>query len=247
MFENWHKNYIEDVYVSQGTFITILHNLSNKISLIYLGLEWTQCPEGYVDLVNREWPGVQAGCYCPEKNMKKEALYFGLCDLKQTRRGCESLKPIKPRKLNHVNNSTICAKVSDTDFFHLSRPLKDGTCKQEGDRICGDVNGDRSIQSCIPKDKPCPVTDIKIEENDSEYLKDDTYEKYKLGNKKVLLVSRSSNNLPVVEFKLTEGAPCIEKNEYDFTKNRTFYKLLDRSYYKGCTTSLNEDLITDDR
>ena len=53
--------------------------------------------------------------------------------------------------------------------------------------------------------------------------------------------------MPVVEFKLTEGAPCIDREEYDDPEKSLFDKLLKENHNKGCHTILNGDVIYDER
>jgi len=62
-----------------------------------------------------------------------------------------------------------------------------------------------------------------------------------------VFISRTSGHLPVVQFKLTEGSPCINEEEYDFTPNRYFHKLAKDNSNKGCKTQLHEEVLFDDR
>ena len=110
--------------------------------------------------------------------------------------------------------------MSNTNFMEMDRPDESGTCMSEGFRICGNLNGSRSKQTCVEEGKQCPITDIMIENIDSELVKNSSYERHDLGDDRVLMVSRDTDHLPVVQFKLTEGLPCIEEREYDYTKDR---------------------------
>lgn len=188
-----------------------------------------------------------AGCHCPETKNMNETLHKGSCDIKQNKKGCSSVKSIPPKRLTQINGCIICIKLSQTDFLDLQRPEQDGVCDMHGYKLCGDPKGDRSRQTCVQEGSSCPITDIMIENRDSDLIRNSTYQSYDLGNHKVLMISRATNNLPVVEFKLTEGSPCIDDKEYDFTKNRYIYKLLDRDFYSGCQTVLNGHITFDER
>lgn len=132
------------------------------------------------------------------------------------------------------------------NFLDIHRPDEHGKCP-EGYRVCGDTSSAGFRQTCIESGSKCPITDTIVADVNSDLVKNSTYEQYPLGGNKVLLVSRETNHFPVVQFKLTEGSPCIDEKEYDFTKNKYFYKLLDRSYYKGCQTVLNGRIVFDER
>lgn len=92
----------------------------------------------------------------------------------------------------------------------------------------------------------CPINDIIITE-DSELKNDPQYTRVNLGDHKSLLFTTSANFLPVVQFKLTEGLPCITEDEFDITENRYAYKLIDRSSNQGCLTPLNGEVLYDER
>lgn len=77
----------------------------------------------------------------------------------------------------------------------------------------------------------CPITDIYIG-NDDDELPESYDEQFSFG-KGALYISRNSDNLPVVQFKLTENYPCIEEDEYDVTWGKYFYKLFNKPQKLG--------------
>ena len=82
-----------------------------------------------------------------------------------------------------------------------------------------------------------------------DYSKLSNYPSYKstyLNNNRSLIFTTESNNLPLAQFKVTEGSPCIFHNEYDSTQNRKYLKLQDRHIVEGCLTAL-DDISYDER
>lgn len=83
MFNNWEQFYIEDIMTDKNLKV---------------------CPEGFEQLIHRDWPGTRPGCLCEKTENRKEKLTFGLCDLKQFRNNCTNVKPIPAQSLNQIDD-----------------------------------------------------------------------------------------------------------------------------------------------
>ncbi|CAI2358739.1 unnamed protein product [Moneuplotes crassus] len=66
-----------------------------------------------------------------------------------------------------------------------------------------------------------------------------------LSDTHMLYYSKSSSHLPVVEFKLTEGSPCINAEELYHTTSK--FNKLSKSDKSGCNTILGDNIIFDER
>ena len=223
--KNWERSYIEDVFVSNSSNI---------------------CPEGFENIINFEWPGTMHGWYWAATSSKASKLTKGSWDLKQVRKNCTTVDPIPKQKLTKFNGNIIWVKRVNTDLIDLSVPTPTGEWVNENHKVCGSIDGTTSYQTWIDKDLKCPITDFIIEDTESKNIQVSSYEKYQLGENKILFASRNSTHLPVVQFKLTEGGPCIEEHEYDTTNSKHFYKLLNKKP-KGWKTKLEDGTLYDER
>ena len=53
--------------------------------------------------------------------------------------------------------------------------------------------------------------------------------------------------MPIVEAKISEGDPCLERTEEASTPGRYHYPLLKHLNQKGCKSSINNEFFTDQR
>ncbi|CAI2365846.1 unnamed protein product [Moneuplotes crassus] len=225
LFDNWNSHYVVDI-----------QSIQDKYS----------CPKDYKPMVKRAWPGTVEGCNCTATNFTTPTIMRGECTEKQVKADCKDIQPILKMALQKFHNRLICIKREPIDFLETVRPNSKGRCPGLNQRLCGDPDSDFSYHICVKGNQKCPITDI-IVTDDSSTINDGKYTQVELDDNKVLLFSKSADFLPVVQFKLTEGSPCITENEYDITKNRYVYKLIDKSTNEGCITPLNDETLYDKR
>ena len=66
------------------------------------------------------------------------------------------------------------------------------------------------------------------------------YNTQQLDDQKILVYSDNSTDLPIVEFKLTEGKVCANPSEVERSKGRYNYKLLHDPTVSKCSESVGE-------
>lgn len=84
----------------------------------------SECPAGYENLINAEWPGTQVGCDCTYSFRYNTKLATGTCDANQTQSGCRTVSPTKPMPLNKFYSYKICGQRSGSNFVDIERPKK---------------------------------------------------------------------------------------------------------------------------
>ena len=160
--------------------------------------------------------------------------------------GCTEVPATRPIPLKKLFGRLLCVRKGFHNFLDLERPDIHGQCYNYEHQIWGDPNAPPSRQTCIESYDHCPITDIVIVDNE-DVDKYSQYMQITLEFNKTLLFTSSYKAMPVVQFKLTEGTPWMFEDEYDVTKNRYRYKLVDQSEYKGWLNKLNDENLYDER
>lgn len=116
--------------------------------------------------------------------------------------------------------------------MRAQRPNTDGVCPG-GQKACG--AGSPSNLICVLDNDPCPVNQMKVIQQ-TEPTPEGWGEVNFPREGWKLIWSSESTELPTVQFRLTEGKVCADKEEYDKSANKKFYKLLNSGGWNGCET-----------
>lgn len=96
-------------------------------------------------------------------------------------------------------------------------------------KVCG--KGTSSHEICVLSFNDCPVDNILIDKNAAS--PDTTYTTLTLNEGYFLHFTSFADQLPIVDFAITEGNVCIFPDEYDHPKDKAFYPLLKTWKYNG--------------
>lgn len=198
------------------------------------------CPKGFENLVERDWPGTNVGCYCNQFSQKHRGLHVGSCTQNQTEDRCTSVTSLRPRPMTKFYAYNICGKRQGDNFVHAERPNEAGQCPS-GYNKC--ING-TTTNNVICTTENCPITDFKVVGARDPMPSGYTSLELSDGNK--IAFTNSSDNLPVVRFRLTEEKVCADKTQYAKSNGRPLYKLIRTSSYSSCSNKIG-GTYTDDR
>jgi len=206
----------------------------------------TTCPTGYSSaLTDRNWPGVDEGCYCgtvsattlKNNNITCTPFCKGSCSTKASSLGCKTIAGQNPQALNNWirksgSNYQPCIKRSTETFAKTaSLTTSSGTCPT-GYLKCGTT----AENVFCTKESQCPISYIEIKSIDSSMTSTCV-----TGNNcqvisepdvqlkvKTLSYKRADtyDGLPLTEFTVNENGMCDIKNERDITPGRAQYYLL---------------------
>ncbi|CAI2367669.1 unnamed protein product [Moneuplotes crassus] len=210
------------------------------LPLVDIKVSETSCPEGYKPILERKWPGTTYGCDCRYSTEYIQNLYKYSCSTNQTDSGCYDVYPTPSVPLTRMYNNILCGKRDGEDFVNSIRPV-DGQCP-EGYKLSHP--GDKNKALCVKNDQQIPINDIKVLDRNSPTP--EGFTELLLGDNFRIAYTTQSNNLPMVQFRLTEEGVCADKREYSKSRGRDLYILIDSSSYDYCSTKLG-DVYTDSR
>ena len=207
--------------------------------IVDMTVDMSPCQQGYIPMFDTKWPGTHTGCDCTSAWS-----YYGIksssCSYNQTRKGCHEIRAIQPIQFKKFEDRLVCVKHDGLGFMTAPRPDSQGKCPK-AHKICGlgkDPSAEPSYSRamCVPQNDPCPINDVKVINNADPVPEGYSY--VQLANNRRIIYTNTSEGLPVIEFKLTEGKPCIDNEELDITPGRYIYTLLNKNNYNGCKTRI---------
>lgn len=213
--ENWETRYLVDIAVSHD-----------------------KCPEGYENLIDRQWPGTEHGCDCSRSYKFFRGVQTGHCDKNETRAGCVDVWSNSAIPLEKFYSYRLCGKREGEPFHKAERPSKKFAeigC-QNGYRLCG--TGKYDTQTCIPTNQQCPINDIKL--LNLTVANPEGYSSVNIGNDMKIAFTSTAASLPIVRLKLTEGKVCANPSEYEKSNGRHLYVLL-RGGYGSCSSEIGDE------
>ena len=217
-----------------GAYVNSLNDIKDNWQLqpiVDIKTAVRSCPPGYESLIDRQWPGTVAGWDCTY-SWEYYGLYTGYWDINQTASGWYTVYPRSAVDLGKFYSYKICGKRAGGNYLALKNAVG-----MFGENRCPTFfipcgKGDVDYVIWVREGSQWPINDIII--TDSKTNLDPSYSKAQLDNGlSVAFTNSSSNRLPVVRLKLTEGEVCTTPNHYEKSEGRYLYKLIyTRDYYK---------------
>lgn len=197
-------------------------------------------PDGYENLIDRQWPGTRAGWDCTTSERVQHGVRAGYCTSDETSDGCKSIEPASEIPYEKFYSHSIWARRSGDNFVDAIRPDTNSEFKAnkgcpENYRLCG--SGKIEYSLCVKNEEDWPINLIYIT-NDTSSL-NDGYERQPLDDGYEVVYSTTNDTLPAVRLKLTQGKVWANAGQQERTKGREKYKLLLNDHVYGCKSQID--------
>ena len=207
-FNNWQQSPIEDLaVVSSG------HT----------------CPSGYETAwTDSKWLGTRGGCYCPYSFFDKVS--GGTCDKKERKRGCHSIWSNGAMSFENFDGYLLCAKRSLQIPSVMTSPTTTNNKDCDfGFKACGASSDQPAERICIDESLSCPVNRVLVGSAAQVAGFDKILD---ISPEKKLGISYNHTGLPVVQFKISPGLPCIDSSDDNRASNKRYHELENKG--SGC-------------
>ncbi|CAI2364556.1 unnamed protein product [Moneuplotes crassus] len=233
-------------YVQLNAYSNALEDFEENwttLPLVDITVSTTECPLGYDNLIEREWPGTVHGCDC-KRAVWGFSIYpdldTGSCSYNQTLQGCVDVYPVDSAPLDKFYSAKICGLREGQNFVDTERPRKiaGGIKCPFGHKPCG--TGDINQIICVREQERCPINDVQILMNGQ--APKPGYEVVPIDSSSGVMLAFTTNytGLPVIRFKLTEGQVCANPDTDMITEGRIPYKLLNTNNYHSCNQKVSD-------
>lgn len=220
--------FISKVRYSEASFFKKIYE--NWNSRLISSLSITDCKNSTDYLIQEQWPGTKAGCFC------STYIKSGFCS-KST--FCRNVYPINPKPIINWRGTPIC-RISEINwknstYLDLTIENKQSDCPT-GTRSCGLIDSYPN-HLCVPNSKSCPVISLKFYDTDTYNNKKNTFPT----DNKVIFFSNSAfvynlneknfdvNKVQIpLDFEISNNQPCL--NPYYQNIGSMIYTL---DYYAG--------------
>ena len=184
----------------------------------------SDCPKDYEKLVDYQWPGTNPGCNCLDITpywadfyKVKRFLSTGYCTFNQTEAGCADVHSWPSQQLHDWwEGRNWCLKRAESiNFLKAGRIMMNGSSCPPEYIVCGVTTEPEGV-FCMPTNgnitlTKCPISGIVIapqnhsiaNTNESHLFRADVQP-----NLYLHILRDNSNNLPLSEFRVTQGKVC---------------------------------------
>jgi hypothetical protein len=184
---------------------------------------------GQSDIVNYEWPGTNAGCYCA---LTKTATILK-CNEKEIQMGCKSIEEIKPYRARKWKTRFLCSSaINSRAYFDLNKVRPSEICPYKYKK-CGVIDT-LNNHLCIPENEICPLNSISfLNTVDEQNVRIDTSNTNYEG--------KIFTNFIIAEDKL-----CVNHLEKSFFENEFILINSKGKFLSGCKTYVGSDYHYED-
>ncbi|CAD8050935.1 unnamed protein product [Paramecium primaurelia] len=240
-----------DQTVYEGDYKQFLDNMGSyvidDIQFTYTNKNCkSQFGEEYSSLYEYYWPGTMIGCDCSkgfnfsllqdqnivniEEFFKQSFMLGRVCSQEMLARGCHNVNEQQPKAFNSWNDGSygrpfvLCARRKTG----ISLQTNQSYCESENKTVCG--TGDNIF--CVSSDMSCPISDLGFTTNSNfknlQKLNDTNIGYiYDLGKGFYFYYLKNTSNLPLIEFRVTEGDKVCRRNlNQNISPNRIDYPLM---------------------
>lgn len=214
------------------------------VDMVKIPNNLTECPSGYVHLINETFLGSNEGCFCESGN--ETYIYEGTCMSSRGEKDkCRSVAGISTTRMTKWRGSDICIQrekyVSNVTYFINKFDLittRDGACTNNTKK-CGILDSN-DTPFCQESNLPCPINDVFIMKS-SSFNPNKTSIKYsiiQLDNQTNLYFSNQNTvNKVQINYDVSDGGICLDFNEHNY--NSRIYPLFKDQDPYNCDNLVN--------
>ena len=188
-------------------------NKSLKGKLLYSFKLKEECDGNEESFILDRWDGLKKGCRCSDR------ISSSSCSKSSRRRGCVDVQETKPEYYKIFNSKKICVRKSQKTYIELllNKDIIDNNSECPSDYKCCGIIDTLNRRLCAKESEECPITlnDFNKSDEFSQFLPNP----YQLDN---FLNSNDDDKQILSIFQLTEGIPCLNPSEKEWT---THYEL----------------------
>lgn len=103
-----------------------MFNWSKKPIVDIVAVDEPTCPHGYEPLLEDDWPGTKAGCFCAKEDKligdKCNNMVDNLIEFFKGDDNCVDVRPMSPVPFIYIFGKNICGKRQGDSFVESVRP-----------------------------------------------------------------------------------------------------------------------------
>lgn len=211
------------------------------------------CLNGEQQLLNDVWQGTMLGCDCSRSlfNFWESPITRGSCNKrkKSNRSGllytknqnsvsnylCYDIPPISPMPLRNWSGKNICGKRMPFNYLEMMVVDSPQKCDFHSDnklvfKSCGIIDN-LGNYLCVHESVNCPINNILVVNNKVQTPAN--YTSYDISDgKKIMYTNVETSGKILVEFKLSEGEPCMNPKYNNLNSEK--HILENQNYNVGC-------------
>lgn len=229
----------------------------NKGPLFNITTDKYSCKDNSENLIEDFWPGTVEGCDCSNSiNIFSDPLTRGSCSSRSSNRRsssssysystylCNRVSPTPAVPYSYWGGRAICGLRENQDYLNLTVASEASKCPNET-RSCGIIDSLNNVL-CVSTSSLCPINKIVFIDQKESLPVDFKYSTIQLETGKIIAFTTMDTSAEIpVEFKLTEGEPCLNPS-YTYVQSNQY--ILSKLYGSGiCPETGRENQREDSR